>query len=503
TGLAPSSTGLAPTSTGLAPTSTGEGTSTGDEPPTLTPFVDVTEALGLRVPHVGGGSTTGQAWGDYDRDGWLDLVLTGGLGENHLLHNRGDGTFEAVVLDPGAALPGPAKGGATWADYDNDGWLDLYVCVLGPNALLHNERGVLVPVQAGVAHPGNGRNAAWADYDGDGWLDLYLVNAGEDPDVLYHGGPTGTFTDRSELVALPAGKPGFAATWVDYDDDGDLDLYVVNDHRTGNDLWRNDGPGPGGPSDWRFTNVSEATGAGLRSHAMGVAVGDYDADGDLDLVLSDIDRTNLLRNELDTGHLGFTEVADTAGIAHPSVNWGLAWLDYDLDGWLDLYLATLHPGPPELTNRLYRSRGDGTFEDISAGCGCDDPGWTWGVAAGDYDDDGGVDLVIGNRAAGYRLLHNEHGPQPGRHWLTVELRGAGPINRDAIGARVTVHTTDGRRLRAERRSGSSLGSGDMLPLHFGLGEAEVERVLVRWPDGSESVHEDVPTDATWVGTYAR
>jgi hypothetical protein len=492
------------TSTTTASTSDTASTSgtTGDPDP-LTPFVDVTEVIGIVAPHVAGGSTTGQAFGDFDRDGWLDLFLTGGIGPNHLYRNRGDGTFEPVALSPGAAMAGPAKGGATWADYDNDGWLDLYVAVLGPNVLLHNDRGTLVPVTAGVEHPGEGRSSAWADYDGDGRLDLYVVNAAE-PDVLYHSEPDGTFTDVSDLVALPAGKPAFAATWVDYDDDGDLDLYVANDYETGNDLWRNDGPDG---ASWSFTNVSAESGAGLAVFGMGIAVGDYDEDADLDLFVTDINCTNLLRNELDSTPPGapvtFTEVAAAAGVSHPSVNLGAAFLDHDLDGWLDLYLATLHPGPPELTNRLYRNRGDGTFEDVSAGCGCDDPGWTWGVAAGDYDADGALDLVIGNRAADYRVLHNEHGPLPGHHWLTVELEGAPPINRDALGARVTVHTTDGRQRIAERRSGSSLGAGDMLPLHFGLGTALVDHVSIRWPDGTLTEHTEVPTDTLWTTTYGR
>jgi hypothetical protein len=355
-------------------------------------------------------------------------------------------------------------------------------------------------VEAGVEHPGYGRNAAWGDYDRDGRLDLYLVNGGSDPDVLYHGEPDGTFTDASAAVALPYGKPGYAATWTDYDDDGDLDVYVVSDHHTGNDLWRNDGPGLAGT--WRFTNVSEPSGAGLSADAMGIAVGDYDEDGDLDLFTSDIGRTNLLRNDLDHGVPGFTEVAAQVGVDHPSANWGAVWLDADLDGTLDLYLATENASPPELTNRLFRGLGHGTFEDVSAACGCADPGFSTGVAAADYDGDGAIDLIVGNYGDGYRVYRNQLDPAAtGRHFLVVELVGGGPINRDALGARVTVTTTDGRRRVAERRSGSSLGAGDMLPLHFGLGPAQVHKVEIRWPDGTVTVHRDVPSDTTWLATY--
>lgn len=506
------------------------GDTTTAEPPDAPPhhpippgmFADVTDEIGIVAPHVAGGGITGQAWGDYDRDGDLDLFLSGGKAENRLFRNRGNGSFARVPLAPEVALPGPSKAGVTWADYDDDGWLDLYLAVLGPNVLYHNvpdDSGgsgrMLVPIAAGVEHDGHGRNAAWGDYDRDGRLDLYVVNGGSHLDALYHGEPDGWFTDESELVALPAPKPGYAATWTDYDDDGDLDLYVVSDHHTVNDLWRNDGPEQGGPDPggggWRFTNVSEESGAGLSADAMGIAVGDYDEDGDLDLFTSDIHRTNLLRNNLYDGlrapgrGLGiadFTEVAAEVGVNHDSSNWGAVWLDADLDGWLDLYLATQNSSPPELTNRLFRNRGDGTFEDASAGCGCADPSFTTGVAAADYDSDGAVDLVVGNYGEGYRLYRNQLDPAAaGLHYLVVELVGGGPVDRDALGTRVTVTTSDGRRRVAERRSGSSLGAGDMLPLHFGLGSATVHEVEIRWLDGTVTRHRDVPTDAVWQATH--
>jgi enediyne biosynthesis protein E4 len=470
-------------------------------------FADVTDEVGLVAPHVAGGGITGQAWGDFDRDGWLDLFVSGGKDENRLFRNRGNGTFVRVPLAPEVALPGPSKAGVTWADYDGDGWLDLYLAVLGPNVLFRNEPDgsggagrVLVPVEAGVEHDGHGRASAWGDYDGDGRLDLYVVNGGSHFDALYHGEPDGRFSDASQLVALPTAKPGYAATWTDYDDDGDVDLYVVSDHHAGNDLWRNDGPDPGG--GWRFTNVSAESGAGLLVDAMGIAVGDYDEDGDLDLFTSDIDRTNLLRNDLDLGIAGFTEVAEQAGVSHDSANWGASWLDADLDGWLDLYLATQNAGPPERTNRLFRNLGDGTFEDVSAACGCADPSFTTGVAAADYDGDGAVDLLVGDYGEGYRLYRNRLDPAAaGHHFLVVELVGSGSVNRDGLGARVTVTTSDGRRRVAERRSGSSLGAGDMLPLHFGLGRATVEAVEIRWPDGTVTRYRNVPTDTAWEAVH--
>ena len=365
------------------------------EPSPDTTFVDVSEAAGIVAPHLPGGNITGQAWGDLDRDGWLDLFVSGGTGANRLFHNLGDGRFEELPLLPNAAMVGIAKAGVTWADYDDDGWLDLYVAVLGSNVMLRNEGGrALVVTKVGAEHPGHGRSSAWADYDGDGRLDLYVVNGGDDHDALYHGEPDGRFTDRSALMPLPWGRPGYAATWTDHDGDGDLDLYVVNDHHTGNVLWRNDGPGLEG--GWRFTDLSVAAGAALEVDAMGIAVGDYDGDLDLDVFCSDIHHTRLLRNELQDGLAVFSEVASETGLDHPSINWGASWVDVDLDGWIDLYLATQDASPPALNNRLFRNLGDGTFADVSEGCGCADPGFSTGVAAADYDADGAIDLLVGD-----------------------------------------------------------------------------------------------------------
>jgi hypothetical protein len=334
--------------------------------------------------------------------------------------------------------------------------------------------------------------AAWGDYDRDGLLDLYAANHGGDYDVLYHNEGGGRFSDASALIGIgDHPTAAFAMTFIDYDDDGDLDLHVVNDHVRGNDLFRNDGPGCGG---WCFSNVGPKVGANLHINGMGQAVGDYDNDGDLDLFFSDIFHTHLLENRTAQGMVKLQEVTLAAGVEFPATSWGTVFLDYDLDGWPDLYVATQNHDPA-LANRLFRNRGDGTFEDVSALSGADDVGFTYGAVHADYDHDGFVDLVIGNRGAGYRLLHNTGTTGPGRHWVTLDMVGGGPINRDAIGTRVTVTDTLGVEHTDEVRSGSTMGGGSMLRLHFGLGAAQVQSVRVRWPNGQQRTLEGVPTDA--------
>jgi len=479
-------------------------------PPRGPSYVDVSTCAGVEAENVirhRSYFAIGQAWGDFDADGLPDLYVTDDGGPNTLYVNRGDGSFELAGASAEVALPERASAGAVFVDYDNDGHQDLYVLNLGPNALFHNDGGrgfTDVTARAGVGDAGRGQTASWGDYDGDGWLDLYVANwfcdCGEpfphgNSDRLYHNEGDGTFTDVTPLLGDPITGAGFAATFLDYDDDGDLDIYLANDQgrpepwETGetwrNVLWRNDGEGCGG---WCFEDVTVEAGADLRIDAMGLAVGDYDADGDLDIYVSNSPpHMALLRNE---GDGKFTEVAAAAGVTTDAGSgWGTTFLDYDLDGWLDVFLAV---GPGE--NRMFRNLGDGTFADVSHHCGVADPADTLGVASADYDRDGRVDLVVGHRGWGYELYRNVTRAAVGAHWLALRLVGGGPVNRDAVGTRVRLRTSDGRSQMREVRCGTGLGAGDDLELHFGLGSADVEEVRIRWPDGTVETRRDLEAD---------
>ncbi len=500
------------------------------------PFVDVSEEAGVTAIHQGiwdakggvGYLGVGQAWGDYDNDGWVDLFVTGNRAHNVLYLNNQDGTFSVSPLTGEVSMPDAVTGGAVWADYDNDGWPDLYVLAEGANALFHNDAGTGftdVTAVAGLGDTGEGQSAAWGDYDGDGYLDAYVVNwtclPECDPvdfrlhqDRLYHNNGDGSFTDVSgSLVYEKLLGAGFAASFVDYDNDQDLDLYVVNDevvNPIGNILWRNDGEGCGG---WCWTDISAEAGANVVLSGMGLAVGDYDNDGDLDFYFSNM--TNPMQLLQNQGDGTFVDVAKEAGVSvGPTaiVGWGTAFFDYDNDGWLDLYLAAtkfiqreIHLEPEGMhfsyPNALFRNNGDGTFTDVIAAGWADVPRPTKGIAFADYDNDGWIDFVVGNWNEGYRLYRNQGSDGSDNHWLTVSLNGEGSVNRDAVGARVYVTTEDGRTQMQEVKCGSSLGAGNDVRLHFGLGNGAIKEVRVVWPDGVARTFTNVALDQIWQLNY--
>ena len=478
-------------------------------------FTDVSRSAGITHNRLGTTKAIGQAWGDYDNDGWLDLYVTDTDGPNMLYRNNGDGTFSVSQLSETVALPDLESTGVTFADYDNDGWKDLYVVSRGPNILFRNLEGrgfEDVTAYAGVIDPLDGKSASWGDFDQDGYLDLYVTNwscypdCGRpmygDSDHLYRNKGDGKFENVTISLGAQTMGAGHAASFLDFDNDGDLDIYLVNDqfiNDIGNVLWRNDGPGCKG---WCFTEISEEAGVDQRVMGMGIASADYDNDGDLDIYFTNAGPMVLLQNQLDGT---FENVAETTGVETPeSVAWGAAFLDYDNDGWRDLYLAVAmkmdrHTLPG---NILFHNNADGTFSRIACDTGASDVGGTIGIAYADYDKDGRVDFVIGNHIEGYRLYRNEGIASPENHWLTVELVGDGPVNRDAVGTRIFLITEDGASQMDEVTNGSSMGSGNELALHFGLGKSEqVTEMTVVWPDGVRQTFEIISSDQRYTLHY--
>ncbi len=490
-------------------------------------FVETTVAAGITSTHAGGNFVTGQAWGDYNGDGYLDLYLTDSGGPNTLYLNNQDGTFTVSPLAAQVSLPAAVSGGATWADYNNDGWRDLFVANWGSNTLFRNDGGAGftdVTDEAGVGDIGSGVNGAWGDYDQDGWLDLYVINhvACDNPgepgcnwdDILYHNNGDGTFSDVTAALVAGYEGPGLAGSWLDYDNDGDLDFYLVNDKMRGglggppgsNILWRNDGPGC---ADWCFSDVTAATNSGAQVDGMGLGVGDYDNDGDLDLYFSDSGPAILLQNQISQGSESFVDVTVEAGVYHDRTCWAALMFDFDNDGLLDMYLA-VSDSDPAWTNRLWHNLGENeagivTFEDKTAEGGALALGFSTGAAYADYDNDGFQDLVVGNWRERYFLYHNEGIVGAANDWLTINLVGAGPINRDAIGSRVYVHFANGLTTMQEVKSGSSFGAGNDLALHIGLGSAadgaQVDRIEVVWSDGLRETFTEFPLNQIWTLTY--
>jgi hypothetical protein len=493
-------------------------------------FQNVAGDAGIMRSHHGDPSEgspavgTGAAWGDYDNDGWLDLYVTDYMGTSHLYRNNRDGTFTDVAGRAGVAHPPRHTTSATFVDYDNDGWLDLYVGVAyGPNVLYHNNRdGTFTDVTAhsGLGDSGRTLSTAWADYDGDGYLDVFVANYPEeavtfDPnstpgentqhvmrmprpqDRLYHNNGDGTFSDVTpQLGFVPTRGFGFSAVWFDFNRDGRPDLYVAYDFGQviqPNTLWRNDGPG--GPTGWRFAQVEQAAGVASKANCMGVASGDYDNDGWLDLAVSNIGPNFLYHNERGAS---FRELAAGAHVTYhnqvidnamdPSMTWGVDFADFNNDGWLDLYIvagAMDYEHVPQ-PNLLFMNNYRGGFIDVSAASGTNDPGQGRSVAVGDYDGDGWLDMFVANYGQP-PLLYRNVGGGSRNGWVRLKLEGT-QSNRDAVGARVTLFAGGMRPQTREVQIGQGLGSCDDTALHFGLGRAtRVDRVEIRWPSGQRQI----------------
>ncbi len=505
------------------------------QPQQLPIFHDVSAAAGITATHRGlwddketrqGYLAIGQAWGDYDRDGWLDLYVTGNLDPNVLYRNNQDGSFSVSEFSPSLSLPDRASGGVVWADYDNDGWLDLYVLNYGANTLFRNEAGAGfrdVTLEAGLGDTGKGTSGTFGDYNNDGWLDLYITNWSCFPecdpvdftrqqDRLYLNNSDGSFTDVSASLEyrLTLGA-GFVPGFLDYDGDGDLDLYVVNDklqNEIGNLLWRNDGAGCG---HWCWSNVAAESGSDLLINGMGLDASDYDNDGDVDMYITDmVYQMHLLMND---GSGGFRNRARSTGAAinmgpDQGVGWGAAFFDFDNDGWQDLYVATTQYFQtfPELEvsfmnalpDALFRNNGHRSFIDVSGESGIDAPVATLGVAYADYDRDGDLDLVTGNWNSGYRLYQNQGNDN---QWLSLALRGGGAVNRDAVGSTVYLSTEARPTQMQTVKIGSGLGGNNQQALHFGLGAARSADLRVVWSNGAQCSLEDIPANQQLVLQY--
>ena len=459
--------------------------------PRVITFTDVTTEMNAAAPGYG----TAVAWGDYDGDGDLDLYVVnlgpvppGGGEANVLLRNDGS-TFTDVTVETGVGDAGPGVA-AAWADFDNDGDLDLFVSNRpGNNALYRNDGAGHfqdVAATAGVTDPtGYGEGAAWADDDRDGLVDLYVANytgAPGQPNRLFRNLDGIHFDDVASARQVAHTGNGEGIAWADFDNDGDLDLYVANAGGTNVLFQRQD--------DGTFDDVTTQMHVGGGSNSFGVAWGDYDNDGWLDLYVAQQGANKLYRN------LGGTDFADaTAEAGVGGTRWGLgcAWGDYDNDGDLDLHVANADITPYDPADVLYRNEGGApvTFSDVTALAGVTNTLDARGNAWGDFDDDGDLDLYVVNQGAGQpnRLFRNDGGSD---HWLAVGLIGR-VSNRAGIGARVTV-TSDVAQIR-EISGGSGFASQDSLPAEFGLGDwSGPVTVTVSWPSGIHSELTGVTTD---------
>lgn len=483
-------------------------------------FVDITQSAGVDYVHVVDSGDfvavgTGVAWADYDNDGDLDVYATNNFGANHLFQNNGDETFTDVGVSAGVDDPDSRGDGCVFADYDNDGDPDLYVLNFGANKLFKNNGdGSFSDITdvATVGDTGRGTTAAWGDFDLDGDLDLYVANHQSntgypfdknDPrnnDALYRNDSNDQFTlVRSFLDGEGYTGAGHGVSWFDFDNDGDLDIYVANEEAAMSDescvLWRNDGSdGAGG---WIFTDISTAAGVDLVGAPMGIGVGDFNRDGHLDFGLSERGCNHLYKNN---ANATFSDIAAVAGVQRCTVDgfnngtWGLVFFDYDNDGWQDLYYVAGRKGQGGgQPNSLFHNEGDETFTDVSDGSGAEDNGVGRTVAMADFNDDGLVDLFLLNFGEGPVFLKNVSAN--GNHWLKVKPVGS-TSNRDGIGARVRIVSSGGVQYY-EIKSGSSHGAGNQIIAHFGLGsDTIIDTLEVHFLGGTVQTLVDVSADQT-------
>ena len=438
-----------------------------------------------------GGVSAGLAWGDYDGDGDPDLFIANWRGQPNLLYRNQEGELARVTEGPVATDTAWSSGGA-WGDYDGDGDLDLFVANQNNqhNQLYRNdgEEG-FARVEEGdvVSDFGDSYSAAWGDYDGDGHLDLVVANSGTQPNFLYRNRGDSTFERVTDPSWAGDREPSHGVSWADYDDDGDLDLFVANYSPAPNALYRNQGDG-------RLARVAEGPIAEDAVSSLGGAWADYDNDGDLDLFVAnsvgffgpapDV----LYRND---GEGGFTPV-DNAATRDAGASGGASWADVDLDGDLDLFVVG-YASP----NQLYLNDGQGDLQPMEQTFPLDLAHFATGHGWADFDADGDPDLAVANwQGQDNNLFGN---PGTGAHWLRVRLRTDGP-NRRAIGAKVRLATGSGDGRVWQRRdvaAGGSFRSQDPADQLFGLGaEERVAELVVEWPSGAVETLTDLAADAT-------
>jgi len=514
-------------------------------------FTNVAEAAGLHAPVIYGDEGRvdyvlesmgcGAAFIDYDNDGWMDIILLTGQRRAtptppdatlRLYHNNRDGTFKDITAQSGLGRGGIWALGITVGDYDNDGFDDVFITCWGQNILFHNDgKGHFTDVteKAGLLHPGTrfGSGCTWVDYDRDGKLDLFVshylvfdpakvpargsqqcvwkgvpvycgpLGLPQEQCRLYHNNGDGTFTDVSDKsgISLPENKrgPGYGLTAVaaDFDGDGWPDIYVACD-TTPSLLFHNN-------HDGTFSEIGLDNGVavnqdGREQEGMGLDIGDYNTDGYLDIFKTHFsDDTNVLYRNNGKGFFQDETIRAGLGVETRFVGWGAGIEDLDNNGSPDLFYTTgmvfpevagkVPDSPFKTPNVLFRNLGNGKFEELfdKAGPAMNEVHSSRGLAFGDFDNDGDLDILVVNINEPPSLLRND--VTGNDHWLKVQLQGT-VSNRSAIGATV-VATYGGRRQAKAVLAQSSYLSVNDPRLHFGLGQETKADLDITWPNGAK------------------
>ena len=438
-------------------------------------FNDITFDAGTGIGAI---NNYGIVIGDFDNDGNEDIFVPSRLDENRLLKNMGDGTFQNVT-----ALSGIENGGLTmtgaWGDVDNDGDLDLFIgnyytqTASFTNYLYLNDgNGVFTDISttSGIDTEDQTRSVHMVDINLDGYLDIYVCNLSQQ-NVLWQNNGNNTFFNATFSSGLYDASISMGAIFFDYDNDGDQDVYLTHDGNQANIMYENNGFG-------FFYDVSLLTNLNVAGQGMGVDHGDVNNDGHLDIYVTNLGPNFLLLNN---GNGSFGEIAIDAGVADETgMGWGCFFVDYDNDGWEDIYVINDSNFSPS-TNKLYKNNGDTTFTLVSFGSTISSfyagRGGTWG----DFNHDGYPEIIVANgqEFVGVQIFENLN---LGNNWIGFEVEGT-TDSKNAFGTRIQLTTENGVKID-EKTCGSSYASQSSHRIYFGLGQGEVSDIYIYWPDGS-------------------
>ncbi len=472
-------------------------------------FSEVSVASGITLQSESNPMAGGIAWIDFNNDSYADLYIPNGSGSNRLYQNNGNGTFTEISANSGTQLTAKSSLGVAIGDFDGDGNDDIFVANRGTNSLLKNNGdGTFTDITATTGLDDFSKQsfaASFGDVDNDGDLDIYVGHwdfqntpALHCPDNdLYLNNGDGTFTNVSVESATNNLGCAFSVPLTDFDQDGDLDIFLPNDNvgwgsqtrALDNDLLRNDGNNANGIPI--FTSVGDLAGVGESLTGMGAAIGDIDNDGDIDFYRTQIGAGILSINNGDNTYTGNPDISGGTG-------WGAAFFDANNDGYLDLYRGNSGSGfsGAGQNNDFYLNNGDGTFSRITAAVGLLSNNAGLGLAYADYDNDGDIDVVVHGQYGDVNLFRND---TPAQNYIKINLQG-NSNNHRGIGARIFVSSSDSANALNQMReiqAGSSHGSNNDASVHFGLAsQTSVQFVKVIWPDGCVQKERNISINQT-------